>query len=277
MASDATRYREAVESLGLSQTHLQVISWVTPGSRVLEAGCASGYIGKLLTETKGCRVTGIELDPEAAREARQNGLTVIEGSLEEARFRASVNERFDFVLATDVLEHLRDPALVLDDFKRWLAPGGRAIIAVPNVATWQIRNQLFFRGDFEYRETGILDRTHLHFFTWYTLHKLVESQGWTIVDSMQEWALPVVRDILLDTPKDVRIFLEKHADSGRAGRWANAAFGGWAARVETAGKNVADKICQRWPNACAAHIALMLELPNGNTSPARFVPPTEQS
>ena len=263
MASDATRYREAIETFGLSETHRKVIAWVSPGSSVLEVGCASGYVGKILIETKGCRVTGIEVDPHAAREARGNGLTVVEGSLEDPQFRASVNERFDFVLATDVLEHMRDPAVVLDDFKRWLSPQGRAIIAVPNVATWQIRNQLFFRGDFEYQETGILDRTHLHFFTWNTLHKLVESQGWTVADTMEEWALPFGMGLLRDAPKDVRAFLTQACGMGAAGRLANTALGGWAAHLENAGQTLADKICHRWPNACAAHIALMLALPKG--------------
>ena len=87
-------------------------------------GLRIGIRRKILIETKGCRVTGIEVDPHAAREARGNGLTVVEGSLEDPQFGASVNERFDFVLATDVLEHMRDPAVVLDDFKRWLSPAG---------------------------------------------------------------------------------------------------------------------------------------------------------
>jgi methionine biosynthesis protein MetW len=261
MMHDATRYREAVERQGLSVNHHKAISWVAPGSRVLEAGCASGYVGKILVETKGCHVTGLELDPNAAREARANGLEVIEGSLEDARFRSSVTGRFDFVLAMDVLEHLRDPAVVLDDFKRWLAPNGRAIIAVPNVATWQIRNQLFFRGDFEYQETGILDRTHLHFFTWETLHKLVSSQGWSIVDSSQEWTLPFGRDLLLEAPKDARIYIERLAGAGATGRLLNGTVGQWASWLEQAGEKVANRIFTRWPNACAAHIALMLAPP----------------
>jgi len=266
MSHDATRYGEAVERCGLSETHLKVISWVAPGSRVLEVGCATGYVGKILVETKGCQVTGLELDPGAAEAARQNGLTVIEGSLEDARFRASISDRFDFVLATDVLEHLRDPAAVLEDFKRWLGPRGRAIIAVPNVATWQIRNQLFFRGDFEYQETGILDRTHLHFFTWYTLHRLVTSQGWSIVDSMHEWSLPFGKDLLLETPRDARVYLENMASSGPLGRVASAALGPGAARVEKLGQRLAEGIFRRWPNACASHIALVLEMPEGATN-----------
>src|ERR1043165_3400846 len=101
---DGIRYGEAVERQGLSETHLHVVSWVTPGSRVLELGCATGYVGKLLID-KGCSVTGAEFDADAAREARANGLTVVEGSLEDPQFRASIRDRFDFVMATDVLEH----------------------------------------------------------------------------------------------------------------------------------------------------------------------------
>ncbi len=241
---DAIRYREAVERLGFSETHRHVVSWVTPQSRVLELGCDSGYLGKILIETKG----------------------------------QTIRDRFDFVLATDVLEHLRDPAAVLENFKQWLAPHGRAIIAVPNVATWQIRSQLFFRGDFEYQETGILDRTHVHFFTWYTLRKLVSEQGWSVVDTMEEWSLPFGGGIL-DAPKDVRLYLEKLTSGGWPGRLASAGLHGWAAGLEKAAERVANKIYRRWPNACAAHMALLLAAPNGATGPftAPSPRPSEQS
>lgn len=264
MAHDAVRYREIVESLGFSPTHNQVMAWVPRGARVLELGCASGYVGRVLMETKGCRVTGIEIDPKAAQEARDNGLEVIEGSLEDTSFRASIDERFDIVLATDVLEHLRDPAPVLDDFKRWLAPEGRAIVAVPNIATWAIREQLFFHGNFEYQDSGILDRTHLHFFTWETFHKLVRDQRWSILGTMSEWYLPWGRD-LLDLPKDARAGLEKLAARGMAGRLANASLGGLFDRLDVLARALENKIYNRWPNACAWHIALLLAPPNGVT------------
>jgi methionine biosynthesis protein MetW len=269
MAHDAIRYREIVESLGFSPTHNQVMAWVPPGSRVLELGCASGYVGRILIETKGCRVTGIELDPKAAQEARDNGLEVIEGSLEETSFRASLEERFDIVLATDVLEHLRNPAPVLDDFKRWLAPEGRAIVAVPNIATWPIREQLFFHGNFEYQDSGILDRTHLHFFTWDTLHKLVREQRWSVLDTMNEWYLPWGRD-LFDLPKDARARLEKLAAEGTAGRLANASLGTLFERLDGMARALENKIYNRWPNVCAWHIALLLAPPNGATQGARL-------
>src|SRR5262249_30754099 len=145
MATDARRYAEVVEEHGLSPTHHQVIDWVPRGARVLELGCATGYIGRILIEHKECKVTGVEIDPAAAEVARASGLAIALGSLEDPAFRASIRRDFDVVIAADVLEHLANPAPVLNHFKRWLVPGGAAIVAVPNVATWSIRSQLFFR------------------------------------------------------------------------------------------------------------------------------------
>lgn len=262
MAKDATRYREDYEAYGFSKTHRQAISWVAPGSRVLELGCASGYLGRALIE-KGCRVTGVEFDPAAAREARQNGLEVKEGSLEDPRFRASFSDKYDFVLATDVLEHLREPALVLEDFKRWIGPGGHAIISVPNIATWAIRCQLFFRGDFEYQETGILDRTHVHFFTWRTLHKLLDQQEWTILETMVEsWQLPLLGPVLVHWPRRVaRLFNKGRGNDGAFGTSAQGLLGRWSLQVQHTGERAASALGKNWPNLCASHMAMLLRPP----------------
>ncbi|MET0592096.1 MAG: class I SAM-dependent methyltransferase [Polyangiaceae bacterium] len=257
MVTDATRYREDYDKNGLSPTHKDVIDRVPAGARVLEVGCSSGYIGKLLMAVKGCSVAGIEVDPRAAEEARSNGLNVFEGSLEDPAFRASINERWDVILATDVLEHLRDPAPVLEHFKEWLAPGGRVIIAVPNIATWQIRKQLMLRGDFEYQESGILDRTHLHFFTWLTLHKLVASQGWDVVETMTERDFPFWQ-YLLHRPQKARQKVEQIAKWGAAGRWVSSPLRPWVELAEREAKHVADFIYGRWPNLCVQHITLVL-------------------
>jgi methionine biosynthesis protein MetW len=263
MAQDATRYRESIETHGLSRTHRQVISWVTPGSNVLELGCASGYIGRILIDEKGCRVTGVEFDQGAAAEARQRGLTVIEGSLEDPHFRSSVDGQFDFVIASDVLEHLREPASALNEFKRWLAPGGLAIISVPNIASWSMRQQLFFRGDFEYQETGVLDRTHVHFFTWITLHKLLDEQGWSVEETMVEkWELPAGGDALASVPKDIRVYLERLGTSrGWAARAVHGAFYGLSTGLERGGTRVAESLAKKWPNLCASHMAMLLRPP----------------
>lgn len=200
---DATRYRELVERVGLSDTHQRCIDWVPRGARVLELGCSSGFVGARLVMEKGCTVVGAEIDPRAAEEARSVGLEVHVGSLEDAAFLAKLDSLapFDVVIAADVLEHLSDPPPVLERMKRWIAKNGYAIVAVPNVASWNIRSQLFFRGDFEYQDTGTLDRTHLHHFTWITLHKLVRAQGWNVLETMVDgYELPVGGTLLRGFP-----------------------------------------------------------------------------
>jgi methionine biosynthesis protein MetW len=260
---DSRRYQHDVEKHGFSATHQQAIDWVPSGARVLELGCASGYIGRRLIREKGCQVTGIEIDKPAAAEARAAGLTVIEGSLEDESFRASIGERFDAILATDVLEHLRDPAAVLNHFKSWLLPTGRAIVAVPNVATWSMRWQLFFRGDFTYQETGILDRTHVHMFTWDTFHALIREQGWRIEATMCEGQeIPVLHGPLVGWPRRLRSELQ--GEPRHSG--FNVSSAGWIQRAARAAGDayigaasaIADGIIARWPNLCVSHMAMVI-------------------
>ncbi len=260
MASDATRYEELVAQHGLSGTHRQTLAWVPEGARVLELGCSSGFIGSILIKRKGCHVTGVEVDPAAAEQARQRGLTVHEGSLESAAFRDSITGRFDVVIAADVLEHLSDPAPCLAHCKRWLEPNGRAVVAVPNVATWSMRAQLFFRGDFDYQDTGLLDRTHLRFFTWHSFHRFVQQQGWHIEDVMVDsWELPLGQTLLFDWPQQLRRTLAPEPGtkpSWRAAISRQAYYGagsliGWH-------QSVAARIGKRFPNLCATHIAFLL-------------------
>jgi methionine biosynthesis protein MetW len=259
MASGGTRYRDIVARHGLSGTHRQVIDWTPTGSRVLEVGCASGYVGSVLSREKACTVTGIEIDATAAAEARQAGLTVVEGSLEEAATWNMLTGRFDVIVAADVLEHLREPERVLARFKQLLAPGGMAIVAVPNVAVWSMRKQLFFRGDFRYQDEGLLDRTHLRFFTWETLHDLVRSQGWSIDDTMVEgWQLPVGRRFLERYPAEIRRGVSKLSLPGSVGQRIQGGLMTGSEGLVSAGEAVMSWAHHRWPNLCAAHIALKL-------------------
>lgn len=256
MTEGSQRYGAVVARHGLSPTHHQVIDWVPPGSRVLELGCSTGYIGRILIEEKGCTVVGVEVDPEAAAEARAQGLEVHVGSLEDPAFRDALGTGYDVVIAADVLEHLASPPPVLEHFKRWLVPGGRAIVAVPNLATWSMRARLFFRGDFEYEETGILDRTHLHHFTWETLHKLVASQGWAIEGTMVDgWEVPGAQTLLFELP--VAVMNRNPAPTQLRGKVARYV----AARAFGLGRRLSAPLVARWPNLTAPHVALLLRPP----------------
>ncbi len=107
------------------------------------------------------------------------------------------NRTFDVVVCADVLEHLEDPAAVLARVRRWLSPGGVLFVSLPNVANVAVRFALL-AGRFEYAEAGILDRTHLRFFTRRSARRLVEGTGFRIrrlraTPIPAELAIPLLR------------------------------------------------------------------------------------
>jgi 2-polyprenyl-3-methyl-5-hydroxy-6-metoxy-1,4-benzoquinol methylase len=162
--------------------HSIVVEHVPRESRVLEFGCATGYMSRVLKEERGCAVTGIELVPEAAEVAREHCDRVIVGDAEQLDYARELgDERFDVVLFADVLEHLREPAKVLTEVQPFVAEGGQVIASIPNVAHGSVRLALL-GGEFRYRETGLLDRTHLRFFTRESILDLFEESGYVITN-----------------------------------------------------------------------------------------------
>jgi 2-polyprenyl-3-methyl-5-hydroxy-6-metoxy-1,4-benzoquinol methylase len=171
-------YAELVESRGLGGSHRALLAEVRDGARVLDVGCATGYLAGLLGR-RGCQVIGIEQDARSAAEAERNCSEVVVGDIESAAVRARLPRGFDFVLLGDVLEHLRDPWDTLAFTRELLAPGGVVVASIPNVAAWPVRLGLLF-GRFEYADFGLLDRTHLRFFTRATAHAMVREAGFRV-------------------------------------------------------------------------------------------------
>ncbi|MGH7895267.1 MAG: class I SAM-dependent methyltransferase [Candidatus Binatia bacterium] len=165
----------------LSAEKAAVLARVPPGARVLEVGAHTGYFSARLRD-RGCAVIALEVDPRAATQAARYADHVVVGDVEDARVRARLGGPFDVVLFMHVLEHLVDPWGTLAAVRELLAPGGRVIALLPNVACWRVRKALFFGGTFEYEETGILDRTHLRFFTLASGRELLETSGWAVRD-----------------------------------------------------------------------------------------------
>ena len=134
--------------------------------RVLEIGCSSGETLRWLKGTgRAGRAWGIELFEPAAVAARAHAEEVLVGNAEVLIGSAFGTEQFDLILCLDVLEHMVDPWRFVDTLQHRLAPGGRLVISVPNIRCIKVLLPLMLLGRFRYQEHGILDRTHLRFFT----------------------------------------------------------------------------------------------------------------
>lgn len=125
----------------------------------------------------GIEVTAVEIDPTAEPILRQSAKQVLIGDLDDpATLGPLGTSRFDVVLASDVLEHLKDPLRCLRQAAQFVAPGGRIILSIPNFAHADVRLSLL-AGNFEYAEMGLLDRTHIKFFTRRSLENLIAAAG----------------------------------------------------------------------------------------------------
>jgi len=156
-----------------------VLARVPANARVLEVGAHTGYFSALL-RARGCRVTALEVDPRAAAHARAHADRVVVGDVEDATVRAGLGGPFDAILFMHVLEHLVDPWAVLRAVCPLVADGGRVVVLLPNVGCWRVRKALFLQGRFEYEDEGILDRTHLRFFTLESARALLETSGYAV-------------------------------------------------------------------------------------------------
>jgi 2-polyprenyl-3-methyl-5-hydroxy-6-metoxy-1,4-benzoquinol methylase len=174
------RYEFEID-LEADSVHASVVGLAGESRRVLELGCATGYMSEVL-RARGCYVVGVERDPLMAEVAEQRCDRLIVGDLDLLDLAEELaGERFDVIVAADVLEHLRDPLQVLRSLRPLLAEGGYLVASIPNVAHGSVRLALL-EGRFPYQERGLLDRTHLRFFTRESFGQLLEDAGFLISD-----------------------------------------------------------------------------------------------
>jgi cephalosporin hydroxylase/SAM-dependent methyltransferase len=184
-----------------NETYARVARRVGTGRSVLELGCATGGFSRCLVD-QGCRVTGVERDPWAARQAREHCEEVVVADLEGDEWATRLaSRRFEVVLLMDVLEHLAEPLRCLHHARALLAPGGVLIVTLPNVAHASVRLQLL-AGGFDYTETGLLDRTHLRFYTRRTAERLLLDGGF-VVETLERVERPVVGPAAPGAPAEI--------------------------------------------------------------------------
>ena len=188
------------------------------GRRLLDVGAAHGYLAGEL-RSQGFRVTGLEADSvlgeEAAKHCDEFLLLDLDGPL--PRF----TQPFDLMIFGDVLEHLKDPKAVLCEFARHLSDNGEVIISLPNVANIYVRLSLLF-GRFDYQDRGLLDKTHLHFFTRKSFRQLMREAG---LELETLTATPIPLPLVVPASYQGRVFSALHAANAWLARNWQTLFG----------------------------------------------------
>jgi 2-polyprenyl-3-methyl-5-hydroxy-6-metoxy-1,4-benzoquinol methylase len=187
MPSDSVRY--APDLTDDFTSHARVAKLVGADKLVLDIGCGGGFLAERLA-ARGCQVTGVDNDEVLLKRAQTVCREVLRHDL-DAVDSMDVSARFDVVVMADILEHLRVPEKVLAQARSWLRPGGFAVISIPNVAHVSVRLKLLL-GRFDYGPTGILDRTHLRFFTRRTFTSLLAEAGYEISDFIPIGRFPLI-------------------------------------------------------------------------------------
>lgn len=173
------RYESVIDLNNPNDSHTQVIRMVGEGVDVLDVGCADGAVARALRE-RGCRVSGVDIDEAEAASARDVLDELVIMDLNQSKLSDHFkSESFDVVVFADVLEHVLDPEAVLRDSLSLLREGGRVVVSIPNVAHGAVRLALL-QGRWTYTPTGLLDATHIKFFTQETLVELFERAGMVV-------------------------------------------------------------------------------------------------
>lgn len=149
---------------------------------ILDIGCGTGNFGLMIKELYNCIVWGIEPNPQSALEAGKKLQKVINAPFDN-EINISPGQKFDCIFFNDVLEHLTDPAEALITCKNLLNPDGYIIASIPNIRWYPVILSLLRYKDFKYEAAGVMDKTHLRFFTQKSMIRLFETSGYRVLRS----------------------------------------------------------------------------------------------
>ncbi|MFH1744861.1 MAG: class I SAM-dependent methyltransferase [bacterium] len=151
---------------------------------VLDVGCGEGFLGEEIKKKTSAVVYGIDVAESVVDLAKNKLDEVFCSDIEKNIDSWPENiktKKFDIIIVSEVLEHLFYPEKLLDDLRKVLKKDGEIIITVPNILFWKNRIKILF-GIFDYKESGLMDRGHIHFFTWQSLKKMLGQGNFTIVE-----------------------------------------------------------------------------------------------
>ena len=207
-------------------------------ARVLEIGCGMGRLGQAFkARVPDCAYFGVELMHDAAQEARARLDGVLCANIEHDVSRVrELAERFDALVLDDVLAHFQDPWRVLTELRSFMTPDGMCVACIPNVGHWRMVAELL-QGKWRYADQGLLDKTHLRFFTLDTAVELFEKAGWTVLDALPRKLQPEETEAALKTLLPAAVAMGMSEEKARvnltAFQWVIRAVNGPAPRVTT--------------------------------------------
>lgn len=194
----------------------KLATWIKPGSSVLELGPATGYFTQYLKEKLGCTVDCVEISEKMAATAAPHARTMWVADLDEITLSDRFTEgSYDYVIAADVLEHLKNPWRTITMCRSMLKPTGQILVSLPNIGHAALLADIL-EGNFDYRPEGLLDRTHLRFFTRRSMLDLFRRGGYRIetVDTVvQAPERTEFQTKLEELPPRLRSYLLKHKDA----------------------------------------------------------------
>ena len=177
------------------QTRHDLLSRIsTDAKSILEFGCGEAPLGEALKKRQRCRVVGIELDANAAAVASRRIDDVYRGDVRE--IVSILDEKFDWIIGGDIVEHLDEPWSFLSELRRLAAPGGKVLLSIPNLANASVVADLL-RGRFDYVYMGLTCVGHVRFFTKQSIADMLTIAGWTVVEiEPQDLAASAAREEL---------------------------------------------------------------------------------
>lgn len=165
---------------------------IRSGSSVLDIGCGRGGLGSYLQNQYGCQVTGLEIIAENYIHSSSILHKAYLGDIETMDLSV-LGSNFDYIIFSDSLEHMLEPKLVLERVRGLMNDEGRLLISMPNIRNFRVTIPLMLFDQWEYKDEGLLDRTHLRFFTATSVCNLIEQTGYS------------VKQILCDLPTSSKV------------------------------------------------------------------------
>ncbi len=170
--------RSSFDASNTNSAWYKAFHLIPPKSLVLDVGCSSGNFGAELIARRGCIVDGIEVEPGDAKTAAKKLRKVYSLDVEKNDL-SSIKEKYGVIYFGDVIEHLVDPPKTLKKLKPFLKQDGKIVFSIPNMAHATIR-LLLLKGNFEHTETGLLDKTHLHFYNLREVERVFNEAGYSV-------------------------------------------------------------------------------------------------